>query len=370
MIKIGITGQQGFIGYHLFQLLSTKENVKIIHFEDHFFDELDELDDFVMQCDVIVHLAGVNRHTDEKFVYFRNVELAELLVRSCERMHVKPHILFASSTQENRDNPYGKGKKDARLLLEQWCRKNDALFTGMVFPNIFGPFCRPYYNSVVATFCHQILQNEKPNIVVDAEVELLYVTILVQDIFQIIIDQRVDARYIFKISGKITVSGLLRKLNIFYSTYITNHQIPPLEGEFDIALFNTFRSYSSLDDLPIYLQNHADNRGNLFEVLKEKTGGQIFFSSTKPGITRGDHFHLNKIERFCVVKGRAIIRLRKVGEEKTYEFEVSGDKPSIIDMPVFYTHNITNISDTELLTLFWSNEIFDKDNPDTYYQKV
>lgn len=369
-IKAGITGQAGFMGYHLFNYLKLQDDIIPIPFEDNYFDNPAKLNEFVSSCDVIVHLAGVNRHESDNYIYERNVELAELLIKACNDTKSKPFILFSSSTQEARDNSYGKGKKQARELFVNWSEQHQIPFTGMIIPNVFGPFGKPFYNSVVVTFCHQVMNDEEPQIKEDASMDLIYVTDLVESIYSIIKNKHISRKHEFIPSGKLSVSGLLMQLQEFKSAYIDHLLIPVLKSPFDLALFNTFRSFYNIENYPLYLEKHTDDRGSLSEVVKEKTGGQIFFSSTKPGITRGDHFHLRKIERFCVIQGEATIRLRKIGENKVYSFNVSGNTPSIIDMPVLFTHNITNIGQSELLTLFWSNEIFDKRNPDTYYEKV
>jgi len=180
MLKIGITGQAGFVGTHLYNTLGLQPDKFIrIPFEDNFFENDKKLQNFVTQCDTIVHLAAMNRHGDPQVIYDTNIKLVKQLIAACEETNSKPHILFSSSTQEEKDNPYGKSKKEGRELLEQWAKRNKAPFTGMIIPNVFGPFGHPYYNSVVATFCHQLTHNETPKIDVDGELKLIYVGELV-----------------------------------------------------------------------------------------------------------------------------------------------------------------------------------------------
>ena len=165
MIKVGITGQAGFVGTHLYNTLGlSPESFQRIPFEDAYFQDEKKLRDFVGQCDVIVHLAAMNRHNDPLVIYKTNIRLVKQLISACEITKSTPHILFSSSTQEERDNPYGRSKKEGRKLLERWADKNSARFTGLIIPNVYGPFGHPYYNSVVATFCHQLTHNETPKI--------------------------------------------------------------------------------------------------------------------------------------------------------------------------------------------------------------
>ena len=183
MVRIGITGQNGFIGTHLYNTLGLEpEKFQRVPFERGFFEDESRLEAFVSQCDVIIHLAALNRHNDPQVIHDTNVDLVKRLIRAMETTGSRPHVLFASSIQEERDNPYGRSKKEGRRLLEEWATKNKARFTGLIMPNVFGPFGHPYYNSVVATFCHQLTHDEQPKIDVDGELKLIYVAELVQTI--------------------------------------------------------------------------------------------------------------------------------------------------------------------------------------------
>ncbi len=368
--KIGITGNDGFIGYHLTSLLKTKEDIEIVPFELDYFYNTPKLDQFVSQCDIIVHLAGVNRHHDENEIYKINISLAEKIINSVKNTGVKPFIIFSSSTQEERDNPYGNAKRKARLLLEDFSASNHSEFAGLIIPNVFGPFGQPYYNSFIATFCHQINSSEEPKIEIDARVNLIYVFDLVNYIYDVIAGKIKGIKLNVPHKASDKVSKILQKLISYKSVYLHNGIIPDLKNDWEVCLFNTFRSYISYDFYPFKLQKHEDQRGYLFEVLKSNTKGQIFFSSTKPGITRGNHFHFKKIERFCVVKGEAEIKLRKIGTGEIISYKVSGDEPSFIDIPIMHTHNITNTGKSDMLTLFWTNEFYNPDKPDTYYEEV
>ena len=368
MIRVGITGHNGFIGYHVTQHLRLEpDKYEIIPFERDAFEDEAKLQAFVTSCDKIIHLAAMNRG-DEQEIYQTNISLVQKLISAMESAGVSPHILFSSSTQETRGNLYGNSKKEGAELFQKWAEENNAVFSHFVIPNVFGPFGRPYYNSVTATFCHQLTHNETPVINVDATMMLIYVGDLAKE-FVVHLEDTASAVIFPQPVSEITVSGLLAKLEEFKAWYFENGMIPPLEDRFAVNLFNTFRSYAN-DIMPIMGVQHSDPRGTFVEVMKEMTGGQTSFSTTVPGITRGNHYHLRKIERFCVVKGKALIQTRRVGTDIVHNYEVSGDKSAFIDMPIYYTHNIKNIGEEELLTIFWINELFNPKDSDTYFEEV
>ncbi len=390
MIKIGITGQAGFVGTHLFNTLGLQpEKFERISFEDAYFQDEAKLNDFVANCDAIVHLAAMNRHGDPQVIYDTNIRLVKQLIKACETTNSRPHILFSSSTQEERDNLYGKSKKEGRKMFEAWAVRNDASFTGFVIPNVFGPFGHPYYNSVVATFCHQLTHNETPKIEVDGEVKLIYVgelvTIIIDEILrtqmtqiqQITTDQIRENQSnpcnlcSIEHTSSIKVSSLLKKLKSYKENYFEKGMIPSLDTAFDRNLWNTFLCYIDHESFfPYKLKLHSDERGSFVETVKLNSGGQVSFSTTVPGITRGNHFHTRKAERFAVIKGKARIELRRIGTDKVFTFELDGTQPSFVDMPIWYTHNITNIGEEELYTIFWINENFNPEDTDTYFEKV
>lgn len=381
MLKIGISGQAGFVGTHLYNTLGLQPDIyDCIPFEDAFFADETKLKNFASRCDVIVHLAAMNRHNDPEVIYQTNIGLVQQLINACETTSSTPHILFSSSTQEERDNLYGKSKKEGRELFEQWAQRNNAKFTGLMIPNVFGPFSNPYYNSVVATFCHQLTHNEQPKIEVDGEIKLIYVGELVQEIINKIQSHKVtqgsdtvkpyETVYVPH-TAQIKVSALLQKLELFKQNYFQQGIIPSLGDPFERNLFNTFLCYiDHTTFFPFHLKLNTDERGSFVETVKLNSGGQVSFSTTVPGITRGNHFHTQKAERFAVIKGKARIEFRKIGTDKVYSFDLDGSQPSFVDMPVWFTHNITNIGDEELYTIFWISEHFDANDPDTFFQKV
>jgi UDP-2-acetamido-2,6-beta-L-arabino-hexul-4-ose reductase len=379
MIRIGITGQSGFVGTHLYNTLGLQsDKFERISFEDSIFDNEQKLNTFVQGCDIIVHLAAMNRHNDPEVIYKTNIQLVTKLIVACEKTNSVPHILFSSSTQEERDNLYGKSKKEGRELLEKWAGKNGAQFTALIIPNVYGPFGNPYYNSVVATFCHQLTHNEQPKIEIDGDIKLIYVGELVQQIIQVISNvknENPDKKMIqviqLEYTTEIRVSQLLQLLMEFKVNYFGKGEVPALDNSFKRNLFNTFLCYiDHASFFPFKLNLNTDERGSFVETIKLNSGGQVSFSTTVPGITRGNHFHTRKAERFAVIKGKARIEFRRIGTEKVFSFELDGKEPSFVDMPVWFTHNIKNVGDEELYTIFWINEHFDSENTDTYFEKV
>lgn len=375
MIKVGITGQSGFVGTHLYNELGLLSNSIVrISFEDSFFEDELQLRAFVKQCDVIVHLAAMNRHSDEQVIYDTNIGLVKQLVAAMEAEKVTPYVLFSSSTQEERDNEYGKSKREGRELLEQWAYRNGASFTGMVVPNVYGPFGRQNYNSFIATFCHKLTHGEQPEVLQDGCVKLIYVGSLCHHIIERIqkthnsaipVVERDEVPYDFEKK----VTEILFLLNSYKTLYFDQGFIPKLKDRDEVNLFNTFRCYIDHQTyFPVKLTPHVDPRGIFVETIKLGVGGQVSFSTTLPGITRGNHYHSRKIERFTVIKGKARIQLRKIGTEKVLDFYLDGSEPSYVDMAIWYTHNITNIGTEELYTQFWINEWYNPEDGDTYFE--
>ncbi len=372
MIRVGITGKSGFIGYHLYQTINLfKEEFALVEFEKNFFNEQLKLDAFVSSCDVIIHLAALNRHNEPEVIYETNVSLVNNLVKALERTESKAHLIISSSTQEERENFYGKSKKEGRKLLSDWAKQNNGRFSGLIIPNVFGPFGQPYYNSVVATFCHQIARNETPKIEIDGQLKLICVGKVVDAILQAIRTSDNSHEMVLPHTAEAKVSEILSLLQHFKTVYQDKGEFPPLNNEFEHKLFNTYRCYM---DIPAYFPRkfvqHTDNRGAFVEIARHGIAGQTSFSTTVPGITRGNHFHTRKIERFAVIKGKALIQLRRVGTSEVHNFYLDGNEPSYVDMPIWYTHNIKNIGDETLYTNFWINEPFDPVDPDTYFETV
>lgn len=371
MKKIGITGVNGFVGQHLSNTLLQEKNNSIIPFRRDFFENELEMDNFVKNCDVIVHLAGLNRSNSEEVIYNTNISLTKSLISSLDRTNSKPHIIFASSTQEYLNNVYGESKKLCRLILNDWSQLNNSIFTGLIIPNVFGPFGIPFYNSFISTFSYQLINNDKPVIKRDSEVNLIYIDELISEITGVINHPATDEFYKIKHTSSRKVSEVLNLLKSFKDEYIDNGQIPQVKlNSFELNLFNTFRSYISKKTFPRNYTQHIDDRGSFVEIIRAGTAGQSSYSITLPGVTRGNHYHTRKIERFAVISGLASIKLRKIDSDEIIEYILDGKSPSYVDMPVWYTHNITNIGNSELITLFWINEPYNSEDSDTFFVKV
>jgi UDP-2-acetamido-2,6-beta-L-arabino-hexul-4-ose reductase len=367
---IGITGMAGFVGSHLRDRLARDNNIELLPYDDSFYENPDSFIEFARNANVIIHLAGVNRD-EPGAVYQKNIELMEKLLACVDAAQSIPYIVFSSSTQIDRDNEYGRGKKRAMELLEQWSNNKNVPAVSMVVPNVFGDGGRPFYNSVIATFCYQLTHGQDPTILQDGKMTMIYINDLVEEIYRLI--KNPPSGYLVEYiapRAEVKVSEALALLNRYKGAYYGSGMVPAIGSGFERDLYNTFITYMDAVDWERYLKLNTDERGSFVEVFKLENGGQVSFSTTRPGITRGNHYHIRKNEKFCVVSGQARIKLRRIGTDKVIQYHVSGDKPSWVEMPIYYTHNITNVGNTELVTLFWINEQFNPDDPDTFFEEV
>ncbi|SIO22021.1 UDP-2-acetamido-2,6-beta-L-arabino-hexul-4-ose reductase [Parasphingorhabdus marina DSM 22363] len=371
MKKVAITGVQGLIGSHAHARLHAancaarfagKDIVHDIVAIDHaLFSDPVELAEALEGVDSILHFAGVNRGPENE-VEEANPKIADDLIASCIKAGISPHIIYANSTHSRSDSAYGRSKRVAGEKLENFAER----YTDLTLPHIFGEGARPYYNNVTATLVDQLLKEEPLTINPEGQVSLLHAG----EAAQIAVDAMDQGHTgIMEPEGlPLSIADLAKKLQTFHSQYV-GETVPELSTVFDVQLFNTYRSATYPEGWPRQVELNVDDRGVLFEAVKASSG-QTFMSVTKPGIVRGDHFHINKIERFLVIQGEAMIRIRHILGNTVREFRVCGEKPVFIDMPTLHTHNIENIGSTPLLTMFWSNEIFDPEYPDTYADKV
>jgi UDP-2-acetamido-2,6-beta-L-arabino-hexul-4-ose reductase len=365
-LRIGITGAGGFLGWHMHTHLLARKDIAVDTADRQIFADPSRLRAFVASVDAIAHFAGSNRGSDRE-IHEGNVLPVRQLVEAMQAEGVRPHVLFANSIQHSRNTAYALSKRAAAGLLAGWSLDSGAPYANVILPHLFGEAGRPFYNSAVTTFCHQIANGEEPRVIVDADLELVHA-------------QRVAARMLAAIEGRETgdlrvrgtrmrVSDALARIRAIATQYEA-HVIPPLTSEFELDLFNTYRSYLFPRHYPRTLQLRSDARGELFEAVRSLHGGQCFLSTTRPGITRGNHYHHHKLERFLVVSGEALIRVRRLLTSDVVEYRVTGDRPAYVDMPALHTHNITNTGKGDLLTMFWSHEIFDPETPDTFQEAV
>lgn len=364
--RVGITGSKGFLAFHLLLRLQIdfKEEIEIIPFQRSFIDDAINLDRFTKNCDTIIHLAAINRHSDHNYLLNRNIEITRRIIESLERVNFQGDLVYVSSSQENEDNNYGKSKKYCRRLLEQFYNLSNGKLYILKPCNIFGAFVSPNYNSVFATFCYNLNHGIPCEIVNDKSVKFIYVDNVINSITEVI-KNSIEGVSEVKFDFEIKVSELLKTLTYLYQKILKN-EIPPLDSHNDLNIYNTLRSYIDFREFyPRQLICHSDTRGDFFEILRSDSSGQFSFSTTNPGVTRGNHFHTRKVERFIVIQGKALIELFSLRTKDKIKFIVEGTNPAFIEIPIYHSHRITNIGNDTLLTAFWINEHYNPNNPDT-----
>ncbi len=370
MKNIIVTGSDGFIGRNLILALRRLEGINIYGYDIN--DDKSSLKEAIGRADIIFHLAGVNRPEKTEEYETGNVGFTTMLISMVEESKVKPLIIFSSSIQATLDNPYGLSKKKAEEELLNWAKRSESAVVIYRLPNVFGKWCRPNYNSAVATFCYNIARDLDVRIInPERVVELAYIDDIVKAFLNHIKNRPENGAYYNNVTPvfKVTVKRIVEILKGFKNTR-SDLTIPDFNDPFIKRLYATYLSYLPQDKFAYKPEIKVDNRGILAELLKSQASGQIFVSRTKPGITRGNHFHDTKVEKFCVLDGQAIIRFRDVRGKDVIEYKVSGESITIVDIPPGYTHSIENIGQKELIVLFWANEIFDPENPDTYRLEV
>jgi len=364
--KVVITGAAGLLGWHMRCLLKANGFTNVAALDRPAFSDPASLRSALEGAAVVLHFAGMNRGPDAA-VAAENVAITQRLIDACQSGNTLPHILFSSSTHIHRDTPYGASKRRCGELLSAWAGVAGGRFTNVVIPNVFGEGGRPFYNSVVSTFCHQLATGEIPRIIDDAALNLIHALDVCEQMLQLF--ERGQTGTVTLAGEAITVSKLLEELggmNDLYSAGI----VPALPDRFNLALFNTLRAYRFPAKYPYMLKRNTDARGSLFEAVKSLNGGQTFISSSHPGVLRGNHYHLRKVERFLLIRGNATIHVRRLFDDTVHAFKVTGESPAFIDMPTMHTHNIVADADSEIMTLFWAHEIFDPLNPDTFPEPV
>ena len=372
MQTVLITGSRGFIGKNLLAHLAEMNEVRVL--AAHWDDSEDIWEDLIAQADKIVHLAGVNRPEDPEEFEQGNVVLTKKICTFAATTTRRPHIIMSSSIQAQLDNAYGASKRRAEKELEKYSVEANAKVSIIRLKNVFGKWCRPDYNSVVATFCHNIAC-DKPIEIRDPafELELVHVDDVVATILEELKSTDLKEQIVElgneMPSAQITLGELAGRIQEFRDMG-NSLLIPDLSDSFVQQLYSTFLSYVDPSKWDYGLQIREDNRGSLAEFVKADGFGQIFVSRTKPGITRGNHYHHVKTEKFLVLSGQGLIRLRHINDTKVIEYLVRGDEYRVVDIPPGYTHSIENVGDSEMVTLFWANEIFDPNQPDTYFQNV
>jgi len=367
-MKILVTGAKGFIGKNLIAELKNKGYTDILAYDMDTDPVL--LQQYAGQCQFVYHLAGINRPQDENEFMTGNYGFTVELIEALQKNNNRAPILLTSSVQAELDNPYGTSKKAAENLLMNYGINQGIRVMLYRLPNLFGKWARPNYNSVVATFCHNIA-NEMDITIHDAKalLRLAYIDDVVNEFIAALQERenrKTDGLCYIPTIYETTVGELAEKLYAFK----TNRQtliMPSLLSDFDRDLYATLLSYLPPNGFSYALDMKQDNRGWLAEFVKSNSFGQIFVSKTRPGITRGNHWHHTKVEKFLVIQGQATIKFRSLSTNEAIEYPVSSNKLEVVDIPVGYTHSITNTGDNELITLFWAGEPFNAEKPDTYY---
>lgn len=369
-MNVFVTGAHGFIGRNLVAHLACDDRVQVVGFDVQNTEQ--DLRDGLQQADLVFHLAGVNRPKSEDDFMTGNVEFTTHVCDTLTQIGRPVPIVLASSIQAERENPYGRSKLQAEEAIKRYAQENKA--AGMIYrlKNVFGKWCRPNYNSVVATFCHNIA-HDLPITISDpaTTLELVHIDDVIAHFVGETQTQEAAGVYyrdvtpVFKVTlGK--VAELLHACREMRRSLV----VPDFGDLFVRKLYGTYLSYLAADDFAYDLQQRCDPRGCLAEFVKSPGAGQIFVSTTKPGITRGNHYHHTKTEKFLVLQGEAIVRFRHIENGEILEYPVKGQDFRVLDIPPGYTHSIENVGDGELVTLFWASEIFDPDNPDTRWLTV
>ena len=367
-----ITGYAGFVGKNLVAELKNQGYENLLLFERG--DTPETLAHYAAQASFVIHLAGINRPKDPSEFYSGNAGLTDVLLAELEKAANKAPVLVTSSVQAVLDNDYGKSKKQAEDAIFAHGDKMGSPVYVFRMEGVFGKWCRPNYNSVVATFCHNIAR-DLPIQVRDPAFELPLVYI--DDVIRCILDAldgkvQKDAEGICRIHPVHSVTlGRLAELLYSFKESRQSLAVPALSPDsFEKKLYSTYLSYLPTDTFKYPLTMHTDERGSFTEFLRSPERGQVSVNISKPGIVKGNHWHHTKNEKFLVVKGQGLIRLRRIDSQEVLEYPVSGDKLEVVDIPVGYTHSIENVGSEDMITVMWANEAFDPDHPDTYFLKV
>lgn len=383
-MKVLVTGAKGFVGRNLVSQLRNIQSGKaknyalsgneLIIFEYDVDSDPSELDDYCRQADFIFNLAGVNRPLDQSEFMKGNFGFASTLLASLKRHGNTCPIMISSSTQAALDNPYGASKRAGEQLLFEYSRETGSKVLIYRFPNVFGKWCRPNYNSAIATFCHNIthgldIQVNDRSVVMN----LVYIDDVVNELIAALTgdENRVGQYCAVPTVHTITLGEIVDLLYTFQSSRV-NLTVPNVGNAFEKKLYSTYLSYLPTNQFSYPLKMNVDERGSFTEIIRTLDRGQVSVNISKPHITKGNHWHHTKNEKFVVVSGQGVIRFRKMDEPdaEVIEYLVSGSKIEVVDIPIGYTHNIENLGDTDMVTFMWCNECFDPQNPDTFFETV
>jgi len=369
-IKILVTGAKGFIGKNLLAELRNREYTNIFEVDIDTSKEL--LNIYAKECEFIFHLAGVNRPKDEKEFMEGNFGFTSELLDLLKKHKNNSSVLITSSIQAERDNAYGKSKKAGEDLIFDHAKEMGTKARVYRLPNVFGKWSRPNYNTVVATYCHNIARDIEIQVnAPDAELNLVYIDDVINEFINTLEEKRnkVDKFYEIPVVHSIKLGELAELIKSFKNSR-KDLSVINMSNELNKKMYSTYLSFLPEDDFSYFLKMNVDNRGSFTEFLRTPDRGQVSVNISKSGITKGNHWHHTKNEKFLVVSGEGTIRFRKIDEEKIIEYKVSGEKLEVVDIPTGYTHSIVNTGTEDMVTVMWVNECFDPNKPDTYFLEV
>lgn len=370
-MKILITGARGFVGKNLIAELRARRDAEILEYDIDTEPAL--LDKYCQMADFVFHLAGVNRPEQIEAFMEGNFGFSSMLLDTLKRHGNTCPVVLCSSIQATLDNPYGQSKKAGEDLFFRYSEETGAAVFVYRLPNVFGKWCRPNYNSAVATFCHNIAHG-LPIMVNDPAVmmNLVYIDDVVDE-FVCALDgnpsRGAEGFCQVPVVHKVALGEIVRLLHTFQESR-ESRDIVDMSDAFTKKLYATYLSYLPKDQFSYPLKMNVDNRGSFTEFVRTQDRGQVSVNVSKPGIIKGNHWHHTKNEKFLVVSGRGVIRFRKIGDTEVLEYFVDGGNLQVVDIPPGYTHNIENLGDTDMVTIMWANELFDPDKPDTYFLEV
>lgn len=369
-MKILVTGSKGFIGKNLIAELKNQKYNDIFDFDIDTNTTL--LDTYTKECDFVFHLAGINRPQSQEEFMQGNYGFTSKLLDLLKKNNNKAPIMISSSIQADFDNPYGLSKKAGEDLMLTYSKETETQVLIYRFPNVFGKWCKPNYNSAVATFCYNITHDlpikvNDPNVMMN----LVYIDDVVEELINALNNKENRNGDFCEVPITHTIRlGEIADLIKSFKEYRNTLNVPNMANGFEKKLYSTYLSYLPTNQFSYPLKMNVDQRGSFTEIIRTLDRGQFSVNIAKPGITKGNHWHHTKNEKFLVVSGKGLIRFRKLDTEEIIDYYVSGEKMEVVDIPTGYTHNIINIGDTDLVTFMWANESFNPEKPDTYFLEV
>ena len=369
-MKILITGAKGFIGKNFIAELNATTDHELLLCDKE--TDVSLLEFYCAEADFIFHLAGVNRPKNEEDFLTGNVGFTSTLLTMLKKYHNTCPVMISSSIQASLGNPYGLSKKYGEDLLKDYNKETGAKILIYRFQNIFGKWCRPNYNSAIATFCYNIARNSpitvnNPDVIMN----LIYIDDVVKELMGALEGKENRLEEICAVSDvyNVRLGDIVSLLESFKASR-TELTIPNMGDAFTKKLYSTYLSYLPEDKFSYPLIMNVDNRGSFTEFIKTSDRGQVSVNISKPGIIKGNHWHRTKNEKFLVVNGTGVIRFRKIDSDEVIQYIVSGEKMEVVDIPVGYTHNIENLGNTDMVTIMWANEMFNSESPDTFFDEV